>query len=248
MATVEPIPGEPAAIADIEGEPALVIADVHAGIEAAFRAERGLSLDSRAEQRRERIGRLLAEHGATQLVVLGDLMHSIGAPGGAERGEIEVLLESLPGHVDVTLVKGNHDGDIESWIENVTVTDGGGVRLGSVGFVHGHTWPDPDVLAADIVCVGHEHPQVRLEDDVGGSRAERIWLRGDLDRTAFAERYDPAAIRATELIVCPAFNELVGGTWVNTNDEFLSPFLPTGIADAQAYLLDGARLGAFDSI
>ncbi|MCL9812988.1 metallophosphoesterase [Natranaeroarchaeum aerophilus] len=246
MATVEPIPGEAAAIADIDGEPALVIADVHAGIESALRTERGLSLDSQAEARRERIERLLAETGATRLIVLGDLMHSIGGPGGAERGEIEVLLESLPA-VDVTLVKGNHDGEIESWIEDVTVTDGGGIRLGSVGFAHGHTWPDPDVLAADIVCVAHEHPQVRLEDEVGGSRAERVWLRGGLEGSVFEDRYD-APVGASELIVVPAFNDLVGGTWVNTNDDFLAPFLPDALVHGQAYLLDGTRLGPFDEI
>ena len=247
MATVEPIPGEPAAVADIDGDRVLVVADVHAGIESALRAERGLSLDSRADTRRERIHRLLAETGATRLVVLGDLMHSIGGPGGAERGEIEVLLESLPDDVDVTLVKGNHDGEIESWIEGVTVTDGGGVRLGQVGFAHGHTWPDPDVLAADIVCVAHEHPQVRLEDEVGGSRAERVWLRGDVDESAFEER-DDASVAASELIVVPAFNELVGGTWVNTNDDFLAPFLPDALVDGQAYLLDGTRLGPYEEV
>ncbi len=246
MATVEPIPGEPAAVADIDGEPALVVADVHAGIEAALRTERGLSLNSQAEARRERIERLLAETGATRLIVLGDLMHSIGGPGGAERGEIEVLLESLP-TVDVTLVKGNHDGEIESWIEGVTVTDGGGVCLGSVGFAHGHTWPDPDVLAADIVCVAHEHPQIHLEDEVGGSRAERVWLRGDLERSVFEDRYD-APVAASELIVVPAFNDLVGGTWVNTNDDFLAPFLPDALASGEAYLLDGTRLGPFNEI
>ncbi|QSG01935.1 metallophosphoesterase [Natranaeroarchaeum sulfidigenes] len=246
MATVEPLPGEPAAVADIDGEPALVLADVHAGIESALRAERGLSLDSRAETRRDRIERLLVGTDATRLIVLGDLMHSIGGPGGAERGEIEVLLESLPA-VDVTLVKGNHDGEIESWIEGVTVTEGGGVRLGAVGFAHGHTWPDPDVLAADIVCVAHEHPQVRLEDEVGGSRAERVWLRGELNRGVFEDRYD-APVAASELIVVPAFNDLVGGTWVNTNDEFLAPFLPDALVDGQAYLLDGTRLGSFREI
>lgn len=246
MAVVEPIPGEPAAVADIDGEPVLIVADVHAGIEAALRAGRGLSLDSRANERRERIERLLAETGAARLLVLGDLMHSIGGPGGAERGEIEVLLESLP-VVDVTLVKGNHDGDIESWIEGVTVTGGGGIRLGAVGFAHGHTWPDPDVLAADIVCVAHEHPQVRLEDEVGGCRAERVWLRGGIDRSAFEERYD-VPVAASELVVVPAFNNLVGGTWVNTDDDFLAPFLPDALADGQAYLLDGTRLGPYDEL
>jgi len=249
MALVEPIPDEPAATADLGGERGLVIADVHAGVEAAFRSERGINLESRAEARRERALDLVERTGADRLVVLGDFMHSIGGPGGAERGEIEVLVESLPDRVSVTLVKGNHDGDIESWVEGVDVTDGAGVRLGDVGFVHGHTWPAPAVLSADVICVGHEHPCVRLEDEVGGSRVERVWLRGPLARSAFEDRLDGVEWADPELIAFPAYNELVGGTWVNVaGDDFLAPFLPQGLADGQAYLLDGTRLGAYADI
>jgi len=249
MALVEPIPDEPAATADLGAERGLVIADVHAGVEAAFRSERGINLESRAEERRERALDLVERTGADRVVVLGDFMHSIGGPGGAERGEIEVLVESLPDRVSVTLVKGNHDGDIESWVEGVDVTDGAGTRIGDVGFAHGHTWPAPEVLGADVVCVGHEHPCVRLEDEVGGSRVERVWLRGPLDRSAFSDRLDDIEWSDPELIAFPAYNELVGGTWVNVaGDDFLAPFLPQGLADGQAYLLDGTRLGAYGEI
>ncbi|WP_122088425.1 metallophosphoesterase [Halalkalicoccus subterraneus] len=256
MALVEPIPGEPAALADIDGERALVLADFHAGIEVALRYENGVEVASRAEQRREHVRRLLDTTSAGRLVILGDFMHSIGGPGGAERGEIEVLLESLA--VPVTIVKGNHDGDIESIVENarsprtpgsvpeVTVTPDGGCRLGNVGFCHGHSWPAPEVLGARVICVGHEHPQVRLTDEVGGSRTERVWLRGSLSREPFADRIE--AWSDTDLVVFPAFNELMGGTWVNVRGEFLCPFLPEGLDGGEAYLLDGTRLGLYHEI
>ncbi|WP_276301620.1 metallophosphoesterase [Halorussus lipolyticus] len=255
MALVEPVPGEPVAVATLESGPdpdrALVVADFHAGIEQALRAE-GVSLDSRAEQRRQRLVSLVAETGADRVIFLGDLMHAIGDPGGAERGEIEVLLEALDDRgVPATLVKGNHDGAIESWAD-LEVTNGAGVRLGDVGFAHGHTWPAPEVLDSETVCVGHEHPAVRLEDEVGGSRVERVWLRGPLSERPFAERESGGgeSIRdGAELIVFPAFNELVGATWVNVDGQgFLAPFLPEGLADGQAYLLDGTRLGAYAAV
>ncbi|WP_135822681.1 metallophosphoesterase [Halostella litorea] len=249
MAAVEPVPGAPAAVADHGDGRALVVADYHAGIEAGLRYERGVEIDSRAERRRERLRGLLAETDPDRLVVLGDLMHSIGDPGGAERGEVEVLLESLPADLPVTLVKGNHDGDAESWVEGVDVTDGDGVRIGDVGFAHGHTWPSPDVLAADVVCTAHEHPCVRLEDEVGGSRVERVWLRGPAAAEPFAARHDGLDWTAPDLVVFPAFNELSGGTWVNVaGQSFLSPFLPEGLVDGQAYLLDGTRLGTYDRV
>ncbi|MEF8839990.1 MAG: phosphoesterase, partial [Haloarculaceae archaeon] len=52
-----------------------------------------------------------------------------------------------------------------------------------------------------------------------------------------------------ELVVFPAFNALSGGTWVNVaGQEFLAPFLPEGLADGEAWLLDGTRLGPFEAI
>jgi len=253
MSLVEPVPGEPAAIASLAGDDertvdrALVVADFHAGIEQALRAD-GVSLDSRAEHRRERLLSLVESTDADRVVFLGDLMQAIGDPGGAERGEIEVLLERLDERgVPATLVKGNHDGAIESWAD-LEVTDGAGVRLGDVGFAHGHTWPAPEVLDSEVVCVGHEHPAIRLEDEVGGSRVERVWLRGSLASEAFAEREE--SVRAgAELVVFPAFNELVGKTWVNVEgQEFLAPFLPEALVDGEAYLLDGTRLGAYQTV
>jgi metallophosphoesterase superfamily enzyme len=179
-------------------------------------------------------------------------MHSIGGPGGAERGEIEVLLEALD--VPVTVVRGNHDGAIDDWLTGAQVTDGRGVRIGDVGFAHGHTWPTPAVVDAEVVCVGHEHPCVRLTDEVGGSRAERAWLRGRLGRAPFrAEGYDlpdgtddPATL--PRLVVFPAFNDLSGGTWVNVEREFLCPFFPAGLVETEAYLLDGTRLGPYERV
>ncbi|WP_323191254.1 metallophosphoesterase [Halostella sp. PRR32] len=249
MALVEPVPDAPAAVADLGDERALVVADYHAGIEDGLRYEKGVDVDSRAEERRDRLRSLVVETDPDRIVFLGDLMHSIGDPGGAERGEVEVLIESLPGDLPVTLVKGNHDGDVESWVRDVSVTPGHGVRLGRVGFAHGHTWPSADVLSADVVCVGHEHPCVRLEDEVGGTRVEQVWLRGPLKREAFADSHSDLDWNDPELVVFPAFNGLSGGTWVNVSgQQFLSPFLPAGLGDGQAYLLDGTRLGAYRTV
>ncbi|WP_339106485.1 metallophosphoesterase [Haloterrigena salinisoli] len=271
---VEPVPGEPAATATVGTERVLLVADYHAGYEAGLRYERGVDVPSHAPERRERLLELLERTAPDRLVVLGDLMHSIGDPGGAERGELEVLFEAFPPSLSVTVVKGNHDGGIEDWLtpeserevaalefdpESVTVTPGAGVALGdgAVGVCHGHTWPAPAVLDCDVVCLGHEHPCVRLEDEVGGSRVERAWLRGRLDPAPFRERPEYEGVSWLErddaapprVVVVPAFNDLVGGTWVNlANQSFLSPFLPAGLVDGEAYLLDGTRLGPYDSV
>ena len=248
---VEPVPDEPAAVADCGKDRLLVIADYHAGIEAGLRAE-GVELDSLAEERRRRLCSLIDRTDPDRLAVLGDLGHAIGDPGPAERDEIRILLDAVTDRVPVTLVQGNHDGGIERLVEelpDVTLVSGSGTRLGTVGLAHGHTWPGPEVLDADVLCLGHEHPVVRLEDDVGGYRIERVWLRGGVDPTPFREFHGPDQPVPEQLIVFPAFNERSGGTWVNVpGQDFLSPFLPEALVDGQAYMLDGMRLGGYRSV
>lgn len=267
MARVDPVPDAPAAVAHADGERALVVADYHAGIERSLRRD-GLEVRSHAAERRERLLDLLDQTAPDRMVFLGDLGHHIGEPDGEEREELEALVDAID--VPVTLVKGNHDGKLDAVVDSVTAGDG--IRVGDVGFTHGHTWPARRVLEADVVCMGHEHPAVRLADDVGGSRVERVWLRGPLDPAPFAEHDQEVSIGGEsgpsaepghtgtgpsaepghtfgELVVFPAFNDLSSGTWVNVDgQEFLAPFLPDALPEADAYLLDGTRLGPYRSL
>lgn len=246
MARVEPVPDAPAATARIPEGTALVLADYHAGIEAGLRQE-GVELRDGAADRRERVIRLLETTAADRLVVLGDLAHFVQAPAGDELAELESLLAELP--VPLTLVPGNHDGEVAASLDLEPV-DPRGIRLGDVGFVHGHTWPASEVLAAPVVCSGHEHVTVRLVDEVGGARVERAWLRGRMDPAAFTDRPEYADLSVDgEMVVFPAFNDRSGGTPVNVeSSSFLSPFLPAALPDAEAYLLDGTRLGPYTEV
>lgn len=253
MALVDPVANAPAAVVDLPGERALVIADYHAGIEVGLRYERGVELESAADERRERVLELVARTDADRVIVLGDLAHRIPSPEGEEHAEIDAFLDAVATRVPVTLVTGNHDAGVtDAFTERLEVVPPEGGRIGPIGFLHGHTWPDPSVLSADVVCMGHEHPQVRLSDSVGGSRSERAWLRGSLRVEPFrANLGESIADRWTDpdLVVFPAFNDRSGGTWINVEGEsFLSPFLPDAIQDGEAYLLDGTRLGAYRSV
>lgn len=238
---IEPIPDAPAALAALDEETALIIADYHAGFEVALQYE-GLEIDSRASTRRDRLVNLIQTHGADHVIILGDIGHWIGEPIGLELEEITSLIDAIHEIASLTIVKGNHDGKLENAID-IDIAPSRGLRLGDLGLIHGHTHPAPDVLSAPFVCSGHEHVQIRLEDDVGGTRIERGWLRGQLDPDGFTA-YDNPDEFTGELVVFPAFNDLVGGTYVNLPDqEFLSPFLPDGLLNPDTYLLDGTHLG-----
>jgi len=245
MVAVDPVPDAPAAITTVDGDRTLVIADYHAGIEAALR-DAGVELPSGATARREQLLSLLASTDADRLIVLGDLGHTVGDPGGPELEELQALVDAVP--VPLTLVPGNHDAGLGDALD-IEVTATAGVRRGDIGFAHGHSWPGDDVLSAAVVCIGHEHPMVRLEDEVGGSHVERVWLRGPLDPTPFRDHGRSVPREDAELVVMPAFNDRSGGTWVNVEDqEFLAPFLPAALPTGHAYLLDGTDLGPYQTL
>lgn len=243
---IEPIPGEPAAIAELQTHDALLIADYHAGIEVGIRSE-GVELTTQAPSRRDALLELIQSYQVKEVILLGDVGDSIAEPSGEERAEIVDLLEHLTVDVAVTITKGNHDGRIESIttdFDRVQVVDGPGFSRDDIGFCHGHTWPAEEVVAASTLCTAHEHPLIRLEDDVGGFRYERVWVRGTLDQTGFPD-YEKVG---NEIVIFPTFNSLSGGTVVNDADDFLSPFLPDGISNPTVYLLDGTRLGTLSAL
>jgi len=254
---VDPIPGEPAAVARIDGARALVVADYHAGIEAGLRYERGVELESNADLRRLRLLGLVDRVDPDRLILLGDLGHRVGEPDGPEADELDALVTAVVDRIPVTLVPGNHDGGVGERFDDdgrFTRADPAGIRMGRVGFVHGHTWPSRDALASEVLCIGHEHPRVRLSDSVGGGRTERAWLRGPLRPEPFAAHCGVAVAdlewTGPEAVVFPAFNARSGGARVNVERAFLSPFLPDAlVADrTDAYLLDGTRLGPYRSV
>ncbi len=255
MASVDPVPGAPAATVDLGDERALAVADYHAGIEVGLRYEHGVELESNADQRRERVLALLDRTDVERLVVLGDLFHRIAEPGGAEADEVRDLLDALERRgIPLTLALGNHDGGAAAvFPDRIDTLPTDGARLGDIGLVHGHTWPSEAALSAKTVCIGHEHPTVRLTDEVGGSRVEPAWVRGPLTPETFADQLggDSAAMdwADPELVVFPAFNERTGGTWVNVSGQsFLAPFLPEALPAADAYLMDGTRLGDYREV
>lgn len=136
---------------------ALLIADLHWGKAASFRAA-GLAIpEGSTASDLERITQLVQHTGARQLILLGDVLHA--RTGRSEIVFTQVLdWRSRHSKLDITMVRGNHDraaGDPpEEW------------RFQCVG--------EPIVLAPFVLChypqsselgytlAGHLHPAVQL--------------------------------------------------------------------------------------
>lgn len=167
-------------------ERTLVVADLHLGKAAAFRAG-GLPVpEGDAERDLLRVEALVKETGALALVVAGDLFHS--ATGMTE--EIEVLLDGflLRVGVPVSLVVGNHDRKVKCLPAGLRV--GERMMCGSIRVVH-----DPEDVAEDGVftITGHWHPVVRIKD--GRRTALRL----------------PCFLLRGNVLVLPSFGSFTGG-------------------------------------
>jgi len=120
----------------------------------------------------------------------------------------------------------------------------------STGLVHGHAWPSPELVKAKLLISAHNHPAVEFHDELGARTIEPAWLRCKLDPSKLPEKLRRAAGNsAPNLLVMPAFSELVTGAAVNraVPKELIGPIFKSGAArieDADVYLIDGTCLGA----
>ena len=229
----------------------LAIADLHIGVERELLAC-GVRLAPMIERLGESVIELIEMFGARRLWVLGDVKHTIPGAEFAEHAELRKLMRGLAERVELNIIKGNHDGDIERYAEGARVHPAGGVLADGVAMCHGHAWPGEELMKADYLLMGHSHPLIELTDSHGHRVTERAWLVGGADGRRLRERY-PDANRKIRFIMMPAFNPLVGGFPFNRKgrDGLLGPLLMGDIfklKDAKVYLLNGVGLGRLSSL
>jgi uncharacterized protein len=131
----------------------LIIADIHFGKAAAFRAlgvpvPRGTTTENLAA-----LDALVAEYGAAHIVFLGDFLHARAAHARATQAALLDWRMRHPG-LALTLVRGNHDrhaGDPAAQLGIALVDEPHDV--GPFSFCH-----HPDLAAPGYVLAGHVHP------------------------------------------------------------------------------------------
>ncbi len=239
MTEIQPVYGIPALTVDYS----LVIGDLHIGLESHLR-KKGFHITSRTRDMHDAILEAAGDE-TNRLIVIGDIKDSVPGSTKQEYAEIPDFFEELFERFDmIDVVRGNHDTGIEEFLPGkVRIRPASGLRIGDVGFVHGHTWPSEEVMGCETLVMAHNHPTVMFRDGVGSLTTEPCWFRGDFKESS-SDRYP---VLPRRFIVTPAFNRMLGGSPVNTvGDELLGPVLNSGLLDldnARLYLLDGLDLG-----
>ncbi|HJH31742.1 MAG TPA: metallophosphoesterase [Methanosarcinaceae archaeon] len=257
---ITPIINEPALVVSSTTK-TLVIADIHLGSEWDL-YKSGFSIPSRMDQHIRRIHKYIEQTTPDRIILLGDIKHNIPRISWQERDEIPCFLESIAQHAPIDIFPGNHDGNIDFLLPggvDITLHSPRGAVLDGVGYFHGHTWPDPQLLGAKYIITAHNHPIIRFTDSLGYATVEPVWIRTGLKCDVFAQHFRSIDFSRAgmwgdpKIFIMPAFNELCGGVAFNESlhDDLLGPVFSSegfDLDNAKAYLLDGTNLGILKNL
>lgn len=224
----------------------LVLADIHLGVESALDAA-GWHLKSSTEERLSRIIACIDTTDPDLVILLGDLKHSVPRITWQEHTELPGVLNAIRKRVPIGLLPGNHDVGIERYMEEGELLPKNGVVIDGTGYLHGHTYPSPD-LAGHLIVSGHHHPVLHLYDEVGCSlRGSPAFLLAEVDEAVLRMNH---AKRPTRLLLMPAFYEYAGGIDIRTLPESgISPLSRSiRIDTAEVFLSDGTYIDTLESL
>ena len=252
-----------------DSESVLLLSDMHLGFERELSETRGVEFPPQHPVILERVKLLVKKHGISHLYIIGDVKHTIATDSFYNWEIIPEFMEALTDYVDITIIPGNHDGDLKALLpRSITVTSSRGQLIGQkdeqVGLLHGHAWPTPDILDAKMIVMGHNHPTIRRFRDASVpeiGRPSRRRYAGTLP-VVLKSKLDKNCVRKTLgvlespddtsciLITLPSFNELLSGISVNyPQSELQGPFFENNCAsfrESEVHSVDGLFLGSVE--
>jgi len=233
---------------------ALVIADLHIGISYEL-YKSGINIPSQVKQMKKTIEKLIKQTKARRLIILGDVKHDVPGISVQEMREIPEFLKALSRKIKVEICLGNHDTYLKEILpEEIKLHGSKGFKIKNFGFNHGHAWPSKELITCDHLIISHTHPTIQFTDKFGYRIIKPVWIKSKIDQEKVKKRYKVKKTGKLEVVIIPAFNDLLGGTPVNvktTSDELLGPLLKNNFIDmktAEIYLLDATYLGKLKDI
>jgi len=226
----------------------LIIADLHIGLEYEI-YKSGITIPSQVEKIQKRIDKLIKSTKVKHLVILGDVKHQVPSISWQEYREIPRFFEHFK--IKVTVVKGNHDGNIERLTPaDIDVYEPQGLKIGDFLLAHGQAWPDKKDLDAEYLIMGHVHPAVEFW--TGNFRSmEHCWLKCEINENQIKKKYKTKS-KLKQGIIMPPFNHLIGGMAFNSKEfKPIGPLLKNNVLkwkDAKVYLSDGTFLGGLPAL
>ncbi|MHA1265131.1 MAG: metallophosphoesterase [Candidatus Helarchaeota archaeon] len=229
-----------------------------------------------------RLKRIIKRTNPSKLIILGDIKHSVPHISQMDWHIIPAFFDHfLEFPIHVILGNHESAVQIEGLTtRNVQIHPASGCLLNlntmvekvQVALCHGHVWPAQKLFNADMLIMAHNHPVIEFRDELKTRTYEPAWIRLHWNRLKMAKAYlkyrniknpkHPLKIlqkkfqmtikKDTEIIIMPAFNDLLGGIPFNRKDsQFIGPLMKSNslnIDEAEVMLLDGTYLGKIKNI
>ena len=240
MVSARIIDSEPALI--LEGDKKnLVISDLHIGFEHKFSSNRSLvEKNSSINDIISNITKIIKKEKPDTLILLGDIKSSIQTITKSEWKDVPYFFEELSKSLEVILIPGNHDANIDKLIPNyVTLISAKGMIVDDVLLTHGHTMPSENYSNVNNIIMGHIHPVYFDKNSL--LNGERIWIT---IKTNKSEIFSSTKGKINITIV-PSFNPYFYATEKRYYKKSISPIIEK-IKDsvtAKIATLDGTIIG-----
>lgn len=218
-----PVINKPAIIIESDKK-YLVVADLHLGKEYEY-YKKGIKVPDVGQKMKAELLKIIKRKNIDELILLGDIKHNLPFTSYFEKLNLPKFLEFK---IPITLVKGNHDGNIEELVPNDVLKS---IRIEEYVLTHGHI-----LIENTNLIMGHIHPVIEFMDSNGKITRLKCFLKTE---TPF------------NVVILPSFNPIIEGISVNKNEEIPGPYFESGrfdIKDFDCYLLDGTYLGRIGDI
>lgn len=203
---------DPWPAAYIEYLDAIIIADLHLGIEGSLQEE-GLYLPRKvSESTRNLVYNILSDLNPSKVIIAGDLKHSFGLLNTGEWIEIKKFVRSLieDYRKDVIVIRGNHDNYLGVLLDRFNIPFLERYDYDIYTVIHGHK----EGLLEDfneVIIMGHEHPSITIRDELGVKYKYKCFLWGVFGRH--------------KILILPPLSELATGASF-TEYEYIEPLSP----------------------
>ena len=192
----------------------LALSDIHLGLEGSVTSKGGYVPKFQLQDMIEEIKQAQRSTNASKILVNGDLKNEFNKNYYTEKKEVAEFIQEIKKIFQkVIIIRGNHD----NFLEDILNRNGIELREKYIEekniFIHGHKKLE-NIEEYKTVIIGHEHPALSLEDDIGVSERVDCILYGKTKEN-------------TDIIVLPAFSQISNGTRINETPkkELLSPIL-----------------------
>ena len=221
-------------------EKSLVIADLHLGFEAKLSSNNiYLGKNTSVTETAKDIEKILEKTKSESLILLGDIKSGIRSITKTEWNTIPTFFEIIKKRIDVTVIPGNHDANIEKLIpRGITLASSKGIVMENILLTHGHTMPSENFSHVNKIIMGHLHPVFFEEKSL--LNGKRVWV----SLKSKKQKIFPSRAGELEITIIPSFNKYFYATQKKFYRKSISPIIERmETLQAKIVDLDGTIIG-----